>query len=148
MCFSSSVQLPLVWLPMPWAMIPHRPLPPVDLTTACLSLCPTCNWTKAPKLVDIGEMFNNTNPSIYLSLWISESCVSCFPSVSVLPLFNPHVHTTLCVSHKSASWWGDGLAGSEATTCDSRDGRQVHHQHAQRHHASYTPHPGSAGQER
>lgn len=76
------------------------------------------------------------------------SSASWAPSAAFLPLFNPRVPTALFVSRKSASRRGERFAASEVPACDSWDGRQVHHQHAQGHHASYTPNPGSAGQER
>ena len=136
--FSTFSQLPLVWLQTLWAATPPQPPRPVDLTTASLSQCPTCTQTRATKQVDIDPQ----TPS-YLYL-LSLSCHKSFLFTSV----HPCVLSTLFVSYKSACRRGEQFSSSEAPASDSWDGRQVHHQHAQRHHASYTPHPGPARQER
>lgn len=140
-------QPPRVWLPMLWATIPRHPLLPADLTTACRSQCPTRKEKAAAKRVNISEAFilHPTDP-IFLSPWNNVCVFALF--VFWEPLSNPCGLTGLFVSCESASWWGNWYANSEAATRDSWNGRQVHHQHAQRHHPPYTPHPGPAGQKR
>lgn len=70
---------------MLWAMTPHRPLQPVDLTTASLSPCPTCKPTRAAKQVNIMKV----KPLLPVPLepWTL--------SVLFLPLYNPRVPTVL-----------------------------------------------------
>lgn len=74
-------QLPLVWLPMPWATTPHQPLQPVDLTTASLSLCPTCKQTRVTKQVDIIRLISISDRNSSLS------CL-CF-------LFSSHLNSSV-----------------------------------------------------
>lgn len=127
------LQLLLVWLPTLWAMTPLPPRQSADpLTTSSRSQCPTHRQTRTAKQVD--DMFELVWG--FFHPFLIFSCSSCgavwFPC--------------LFASRKPASRRGE--ACSKAPTCHSWDGRQVHHQHAKGHHASYTSNPGPAGQER
>ena len=111
--FFSFAQLPLVWLPTLWAMTPRQPLQPVDLTTVCPSLCPTCKQTRVAKQVNIMEdSFFPISP--IFPVLLEPRVLSSFLFLSfyffLQPLSNPHVPTTLSVVSQPADE-GNGLPG-------------------------------------
>lgn len=137
-CHSYDCQCSEPWLP---SIHPCPPIwqPPVNHSVQHARKTQWQNRWTYRKL----SFYTPTDP-VSLSLF-SNTCVS---SLFLEPLFDPLGLPALFVSCESASWWRNWHANSEAATGDSWNGRQVHHQHAQRHHPSHTPHPGPAGQER
>lgn len=92
-------------------MTPRRPLQPVDLTTACPSLCPTCKQTRVAKQVDIMEdSFYPFSPVFPVLLEPRVLSSFLFILFFLQPLSNPHVPTTLSVISQPADE-GNGLPG-------------------------------------